>query len=249
MSPDGEPPEASPLPETSNDYKERGNTCVRAENYTEAVLHYSFAIKLCLNDPVLYSNRSLAFLKLKQLYYANEDAEKAIQLKPDWAKGFFRKAEVQAAAGQFDTALLLYGRALQLQPNDISILNAAKRVAVLSNHENMYESRVPWVGAGIGIILGVIIVISDTLLTKSPTLKHPSLMVLMVIIISIVCYAVARLIRYYTKQQRLGLLDPPLDLLADFKKQDETDDLEIETPIKHRYSKAQARHRFKRGKT
>lgn len=44
-------------------------------------------------------------------------------------------AEVQAAAGQYDTSLLLYGRALQLQPNDISILNAAKRIAQISNHE------------------------------------------------------------------------------------------------------------------
>lgn len=48
-------------------------------------------------------------------------------------QGYFRKAEVQAAAGQYDTSLLLYGRALQLQPNDISILNAAKRIAQLSN--------------------------------------------------------------------------------------------------------------------
>lgn len=59
---------------------------MRQERYSEAVLHYSFAIKLSPNDPILYSNRSFAFLKLKQLYYANEDAEKAIQLKPDWAK-------------------------------------------------------------------------------------------------------------------------------------------------------------------
>lgn len=59
---------------------------MRNERYSEAVLHYSFAIKLSPNDPILYSNRSFAFLKLKQLYYANEDAEKAIQLKPDWAK-------------------------------------------------------------------------------------------------------------------------------------------------------------------
>lgn len=48
-------------------------------------------------------------------------------------KGYFRKAEVQAAAGQYDISLLLYGRALQLQTNDISILNAAKRIAQLSN--------------------------------------------------------------------------------------------------------------------
>lgn len=59
---------------------------MRNDKYTEAILHYSFAIKLSPNDPILYSNRSLAFLKLKQLYYANEDAEKAIQLNPDWAK-------------------------------------------------------------------------------------------------------------------------------------------------------------------
>ena len=66
---------------------------------------------------------------------------------------------MQAAAGQYDTALLSYGRwtstksrpyymlicdfsfiyssgrALQLQPSDISILNAAKKVASLSNEE------------------------------------------------------------------------------------------------------------------
>lgn len=73
-------------PETPDELKEKGNQAVRQERFSEAVLHYSFAIKSSPNDPILYSNRSFAFLKLKQLYYANEDAEKAIQLKPDWAK-------------------------------------------------------------------------------------------------------------------------------------------------------------------
>lgn len=73
-------------PETANDHKERGNECIKTANYTEAILHYSFAIKLNPNEATYYSNRSLAFLKTNQLYYANEDAEKAIQLKPDWAK-------------------------------------------------------------------------------------------------------------------------------------------------------------------
>lgn len=71
---------------TANDHKERGNESVKGGKYTEAILHYSFAIKLNPNEATYYSNRSLAFLKLQQLYYANEDAEKAIQLKPDWAK-------------------------------------------------------------------------------------------------------------------------------------------------------------------
>ena len=72
--------------ETADDYKEKGNLCIKDANYAEAILHYTQAIKLSPNDPILYSNRSLAFLKFKQYYYAYEDAEKSIQLKPDWAK-------------------------------------------------------------------------------------------------------------------------------------------------------------------
>lgn len=74
------------VPETANDHKERGNECIKVGKFDEAVLHYSYAIKLNPIEATYYSNRSLAFLKLNQLYYANEDAENAIQLKPDWAK-------------------------------------------------------------------------------------------------------------------------------------------------------------------
>lgn len=78
--------ENEPEPETANDHKERGNECIKNGKFNEAILHYSFAIKLNPNEATFYSNRSLAFLKLAQLYYANEDADKAIQLKSDWAK-------------------------------------------------------------------------------------------------------------------------------------------------------------------
>lgn len=78
--------DATPEPDNANEHKERGNECIRKANYSEAILHYSFAIKLSPTEATFYSNRSLAFLKCNQLYYANEDADKAIQLKPDWAK-------------------------------------------------------------------------------------------------------------------------------------------------------------------
>lgn len=58
-----------------------------------------------------------------------------IEISNQWIVLECISAEVQAAAGQYDTSLLLYGRALQLQPNDISILNAAKRIAQISNYE------------------------------------------------------------------------------------------------------------------
>lgn len=71
---------------TAVELKELGNLSVKNEKFAEAILHYTHAIKLSPLDPILYSNRSFAFLKIKQHYYANEDAETAIRLKPDWAK-------------------------------------------------------------------------------------------------------------------------------------------------------------------
>lgn len=236
-------------PPTAEELKEQGNQCVKNKSYLEAILHYTHAIKLTADDPILYSNRSLAFLKAKHYYHANEDAEKAIQLKPDWAKAYFRKAEVNVAAGQYDTALLSYGRALQLQPNDSNILNAAKKAASLSNHETMMEKKVPWVGAGIGIILGVLIVLVDQVFAKMPTLKHPSLMVILVFAISIIGFGIAKAYRYYTKVQMKSLLDPPIDLLEDFKKDEEDCDEPEQPANRNRYTKAQARHRFKKGKS
>lgn len=204
-------------------------------------------------DPILYSNRSLAFLRLNQLYYANEDAIKTIELDPDWAKGYFRKAEVLFAAGQYDTALLQYAAALQRMPNDLSILEAAKKSAAYSNRDKAMDTKTPWLGAGIGIIIGVVICLLDQLATKTPTVGHPALMVLLVMTISGIVFGCAKLYRMYVKDQRKGLLDPPLELLEGFfapNGQDSTADQEEQTARQRtRYTKAQARQRFKKGKT
>lgn len=56
--------------------------------------------------------------------------------------------------GQYDSALINYGRSLQLAPTDMSIINIARKTAALSKREQIMESRVPWVGSGVGIIIG-----------------------------------------------------------------------------------------------
>ena len=90
MTPESTPAAEEPKVLTSEDCKQLGNECVKLEKYKEAILHYTRGLKLSPNDPqlqtVLYSNRSLSYLKLQQYYCANEDAEKVIFLKPDWIK-------------------------------------------------------------------------------------------------------------------------------------------------------------------
>lgn len=63
-----------------------GNQCIKDGKAIEAIFHYTHAIKLDPKNYSLHSNRSLAFLKSEQYYYALEDAKETIRLKPDWAK-------------------------------------------------------------------------------------------------------------------------------------------------------------------
>lgn len=66
--------------------KQKGNDALKQNNYDEAVFHYSHAIKMDPDNFSLYSNRSFAFLKMQQFYFAMEDAKTAIRINPYWPK-------------------------------------------------------------------------------------------------------------------------------------------------------------------
>lgn len=58
-----------------------------ANNFDEAIKLYTQAIAIDGKNHVLYSNRSAAYAKSGKYDLALEDAEKTIQIKPDWGKG------------------------------------------------------------------------------------------------------------------------------------------------------------------
>ncbi|XP_046400546.1 stress-induced-phosphoprotein 1-like [Ischnura elegans] len=235
--------------------KEEGNKCVKDGNYIKAVLHYTNAIKLDPQNFSLYSNRSLVLLKMQQYYYALQDANETIRLKPDWAKGYFRKGEVEYATFHFSDALLSYKMALDLQPDDQSIMEAIRRATQGWQKDRKADEQIPWLGAGIGIIIGVTIVIAEHVLMQKPTLGHPILMALLTIGIAMLGYGIARGFRYYVKCQRKALLEDPSAFLGENKEENE-EEVAAEDDTKgsgnergHRYTKAQARQRFKKGKS
>ncbi|XP_066599039.1 uncharacterized protein [Prorops nasuta] len=231
--------------------KEQGNTCVREEKYEEAMFHYTHAIKLDPQNFSLYSNRSFVFLKMQQFHLAMMDALMTIQLKPDWTKGYFRKAEVEAQTFHFQEALQSYNKALSLQPNDPSILQAMHRASRSLLKDERADQQIPWLGAGVGIILGVIVVISDYVFASKPTLTHPLLMALMTMSVAMIGFGIAKGFRYFVKCQRKSLLEPPVDLYDENKEESNNADPEKSTEKERhpKYSKAQARQRFKRGKS
>lgn len=88
-------PAAAAASTSSNDtveadkLKAKGNTLMGQKQYDEAIEQYTAAIKLSPN-PVYYSNRAAAFSALGKHEQAAEDAQRAIDLDPNFAKGFSR---------------------------------------------------------------------------------------------------------------------------------------------------------------
>lgn len=185
--------------------KQQGNACVREKKYQKAMLHYSQAIKLDPKNYSLYSNRSFTFLMLERYRDALNDALMTIRLKPDWSKGYFRKGEVELKLSSYNEALESYNKALSLQPNEPKILEAMNKASRSLIKDRRADQQIPWLGAGIGIILGVAIVIADYVFTK-PTLTHPLLMALLTMFIAVLGFGIAKGIRYFLKHQRKSVL-------------------------------------------
>ena len=88
--------------------KESGNNAYKANNWTLAIECYSqVRIVLCVatkfltigcvqaitidpDDHVLYSNRSAAYMKADSKSKALWDAQKCVELQPEWPKGYSR---------------------------------------------------------------------------------------------------------------------------------------------------------------
>lgn len=92
---------------TSDEFKAKGNVFFKEKEYFKAAGMYSKAIKANPDAHALYSNRSASFMKMDppKDVKALADANKCIQLKPDWAKGYYRKAQALKSLGRFEEAI------------------------------------------------------------------------------------------------------------------------------------------------
>ena len=93
---------------TAKEWKDKGNSLVKEKKYKEALDCYTKAIKIDPNDPILYSNRSAMHLNLSEFDEAINDAEKAISLKPDYAKAYLRKGKALEGQQRIQEALDTY---------------------------------------------------------------------------------------------------------------------------------------------
>jgi len=100
--------------------KTEGNRFFYRRNFTEAIERYSKCIKMDPYNSVYYSNRSAAYLFRKRivadLSKSLEDAKKAIELHPDWERGYMRLGTTYFRLNKWLEAYITFTKGLEIDP-------------------------------------------------------------------------------------------------------------------------------------
>ncbi|PSN52087.1 Stress-induced-phosphoprotein 1 [Blattella germanica] len=111
--------------------KDKGNAALQANNFDAAIKFYTEAIGIDSSNHVLFSNRSAAYAKAGKYFQALEDAEKTIQLKPDWGKGYSRKGSVLAYLGRVEDSIKAYEEGLCIEPDNAQLKEGLQEAKAL----------------------------------------------------------------------------------------------------------------------
>ncbi|KAL8064157.1 hypothetical protein ABFS82_01G072400 [Erythranthe guttata] len=101
----------------------KGNAAFAAGNYSDAVRHFTDGINSSPNNHVLYSNRSAAYAGLNKFSEAISDAQKTVELRPVWSKGYSRLAAAHMGRHNYDDAVSSYKRGLLIDPSNEALIS------------------------------------------------------------------------------------------------------------------------------
>eukprot|EP00743_Colponemidia_sp_Colp-15_P000400 GILK01000461.1.p1 GENE.GILK01000461.1~~GILK01000461.1.p1 ORF type:complete len:564 (-),score=115.90 GILK01000461.1:110-1801(-) len=119
--------------------KAKGNAAFSAQNFEEAIKHFSEAISHDPADHVFYSNRSACFASLNKYEEAKADAEKCVELKPDWSKGYSRLGLALYHLDDYKNAEAAYSKGLELDPSNAQLKEGLEQVkAATSKPSGMF---------------------------------------------------------------------------------------------------------------
>uniref|UniRef100_A0A1B0CKP1 Uncharacterized protein n=1 Tax=Lutzomyia longipalpis TaxID=7200 RepID=A0A1B0CKP1_LUTLO len=129
--------------ELAGSYKEDGNFHMKHRKYRISIISYTEGIKAkCDNaelNAALYNNRSAAHFFLKNYRSALLDAQKAVELKPDYIKALFRAVKCAEALQKYDLCIELCDQLLTKDSTHIDTLTIRQNCStkkVQKEHED-----------------------------------------------------------------------------------------------------------------
>lgn len=99
-----------------SDLKRQADEAFKNQDYLNASVFYTQALKLDNFDAKLLSNRSLCWLRMGDGQRAYEDATECKKLRPKWAKSHYRQGAALMVMKEYDSAYCSLSRASELDP-------------------------------------------------------------------------------------------------------------------------------------
>lgn len=118
---------------------EKGIKLVQEGQYAQAVSMFTEAIKCDPNDYRFFGNRSYCYYCLEHYPQALTDAERSIQLAPDWPKGHFRKGSALMGMKRYSEAEKAMEQVLKLDKDCEEAVNDLFNCKVLQLMELGFE--------------------------------------------------------------------------------------------------------------
>ncbi|XP_058464345.1 DNA polymerase interacting tetratricopeptide repeat-containing, protein of 47 kDa isoform X2 [Malaya genurostris] len=116
--------------ELADAYKDDGKFYMQHKKFRMAVLSYTEALSFDATNPeyraVLYNNRSAANFFIKNYRSALLDAQKAVELKPDYDKARWRAAQCASLLNKYEVCVLLCDEILNKDPKNNQALELRK---------------------------------------------------------------------------------------------------------------------------
>jgi len=97
--------------------KAKGDAEYRSRNYKKAYEHYTIALESTPDSHLLLANRCQAYLQVGRVELALADAQRALALAPDWAKGHYRLGCCLQRLQREAEAVVAFERAHALAPS------------------------------------------------------------------------------------------------------------------------------------
>ena len=103
--------------------KIKGNELMKTKEYDEAIKHYTKSLRLDEFEPTTYANRALAYIKNTEYGKGLEDCNKAIDLKNDYIKAYYRRGICNMGVKKFKEGMYDFLYVLNDNPSNSDILN------------------------------------------------------------------------------------------------------------------------------
>ena len=110
----------------ANNEKIKGNELMKTKEYDEAIKHYTKSITLDEFEPTTFANRALAYIKNTEYGRGLDDCNRAIDLKNDYIKAYYRRGICYTGLKKFQEGMQDFLFVLNDNPQNSELLSKIK---------------------------------------------------------------------------------------------------------------------------